>query len=266
MKKVLIFSILACFCLISVASAYSLTERLEGKILLQVEERGEAWYVHNGLRYYMKDGATAYEMMRFFSLGITNKDLEQIPVGTIEVPVASVPEPIVRTEYVTQIVTQTVPQTCPAQIDNTALIKQLQDEIANLNKKLEPKSEPIIPCDTRISFYTGSTYEKNAESQVWAENLARDLNLSITLPDGYNKGLLKFTSNKSGILDPIDISGNLSGRSTTYQQKSTDGWLIDDNKTLYQRVFDFPTTATGTYAYSFTCEDTVTNVTIRIVE
>jgi len=58
-----------------------LTERLSGRILLQVEEKGEAWYIHPDkyLRYYMQNGDIAYQMMRFFSLGITNEDLNKIP-------------------------------------------------------------------------------------------------------------------------------------------------------------------------------------------
>lgn len=61
----------------------SLTNRLKGRILLQVEDHGEAWYVRpdNGRRIYMKDGATAYGMMRDLGLGISNTDLEKIPVG-----------------------------------------------------------------------------------------------------------------------------------------------------------------------------------------
>lgn len=60
----------------------SLVNRLRGRILLQVEENGEAWYVNpeDGLRYYMKDGEAAYEMMRSFALGISNADLATIPV------------------------------------------------------------------------------------------------------------------------------------------------------------------------------------------
>jgi|GEM_PF-1557664 len=61
----------------------SLIDRLEGKILLQVESRGEAWYIHNGQRYYMKDGNLAYQIMRFLSLGITNQDLRQVEVGEL---------------------------------------------------------------------------------------------------------------------------------------------------------------------------------------
>jgi len=67
---------------LSAQGAYdtALAERLTGCILLQVEEHGEAWYVRtsDNKRYYMKDGASAYTMMRYFSLGITNADLAKI--------------------------------------------------------------------------------------------------------------------------------------------------------------------------------------------
>lgn len=66
------------------ANDVSLANRLKGKIILQVESRGEAWYIHpeNGKRYYMKDGPAAYQIMRFLSLGITNDDLRKIDVGS----------------------------------------------------------------------------------------------------------------------------------------------------------------------------------------
>lgn len=62
-----------------------LVNRLKGAILLQTESHGEAWYLNpkDGKRYYMKDGATAYEMMRKFGAGISNSDLNKIPVGTL---------------------------------------------------------------------------------------------------------------------------------------------------------------------------------------
>ncbi len=60
-----------------------LLTRTQGYVLLQVEQHGEAWYVNpaDGFRYYMKDGATAYEMMRAFGLGITNADLVAVQGG-----------------------------------------------------------------------------------------------------------------------------------------------------------------------------------------
>lgn len=65
------------------ASLYDavLQDRVRGTILLQVEQHGEAWYVHveDGLRYYMRDGDVAYRMLRTFGLGISDADLAAIP-------------------------------------------------------------------------------------------------------------------------------------------------------------------------------------------
>ncbi|MCK4540377.1 hypothetical protein KAU09_04450 [Candidatus Parcubacteria bacterium] len=57
-----------------------LSERLKGKILLQVEKNGEAWYVSpkDRKRYYMANGEEAYNIMRDLGVGITNKDLENL--------------------------------------------------------------------------------------------------------------------------------------------------------------------------------------------
>ncbi len=54
-----------------------------GRILLQVQERGEAWYVNpiDEKRIYLKDGDTAYQLMKKVSLGIRNADLQKIPIG-----------------------------------------------------------------------------------------------------------------------------------------------------------------------------------------
>lgn len=64
----------------------ALVTRMKGRILLQAEEHGEAWYVHpdTGRRHYMRDGGVAYQMMRSFGLGITDKDLSSIPVSESE--------------------------------------------------------------------------------------------------------------------------------------------------------------------------------------
>jgi len=63
-----------------------LTERMKGKILLQVESHGEAWYVNpkDGKRYYMKDGDSALQIMRKFGDGIKTSDLEKIEAGIVE--------------------------------------------------------------------------------------------------------------------------------------------------------------------------------------
>lgn len=55
-----------------------------GKIFLQVEANGEAYYVDfNGNAHYLKDGSAAYNAMRNLGLGITNTDLNKIPEGNL---------------------------------------------------------------------------------------------------------------------------------------------------------------------------------------
>jgi len=57
-----------------------LANRLKGRILLQVESRGEAWYVSpkNSQRYYLAGGEDAYQIMKTLGVGISNKDFAKI--------------------------------------------------------------------------------------------------------------------------------------------------------------------------------------------
>jgi len=55
-----------------------------GKIFLQVEAHGEAYYIDfDGNAHYLKDGSAAYNIMRDLGLGITNNDLSKIPEGNL---------------------------------------------------------------------------------------------------------------------------------------------------------------------------------------
>ena len=71
----------------SICSSNSLASRLKGKILLQVQQHGEAWYIYPKTcrRIYMKDGAAAYEIMRYLGLGITDADLSKLASATLVV-------------------------------------------------------------------------------------------------------------------------------------------------------------------------------------
>ncbi len=59
-------------------------ERLAGRILLQVEAHGEAWYVDPATRTrrYLGRPADAFAVMRELGLGITHDDLSSVPVAT----------------------------------------------------------------------------------------------------------------------------------------------------------------------------------------
>jgi len=58
----------------------NLSNKMKGKILLQVESHGEAWYVDpkTSEKHYMADGNSAYSVMRNLGIGVTNKDLKKI--------------------------------------------------------------------------------------------------------------------------------------------------------------------------------------------
>jgi len=60
------------------SNAENLSTRLKGKILLQVESKGEAWYVNpeNEKRYYLGKPANAFQVMRELGLGVSNKDFD----------------------------------------------------------------------------------------------------------------------------------------------------------------------------------------------
>lgn len=85
-KIILFFGILLCLIgFTSIVYADNLANRLSGRILLQVEENGEAWYVNpvNNERYFLGRPADAFKIMRNFGLGISNSDLDQIPIAQV---------------------------------------------------------------------------------------------------------------------------------------------------------------------------------------
>gem|GEM_PF-559857 len=55
-------------------------KKLSGKILLQVESYGRAWYINpaDGKRYYLKDGDDALNVFRQLGIGVSNKDIVKI--------------------------------------------------------------------------------------------------------------------------------------------------------------------------------------------
>jgi len=55
---------------------YTLAKQNSGRIFLQVQNKGEAWYINpaDNKRYFLGRPADAYDVMRFLSLGINNKD------------------------------------------------------------------------------------------------------------------------------------------------------------------------------------------------
>lgn len=82
----LLFAALISFRAPSSSATSNLTQKLAGRILLQVEACGEAWYVNPAdlKRYYLGRPADTFALMRALGIGITNADLAKIPVGLID--------------------------------------------------------------------------------------------------------------------------------------------------------------------------------------
>lgn len=84
-KKLLIIiaSFIFVFSLISIAKTEDMADRLKGRILLQVEQNGEAWYINpaDKKRYYMGRPQDAFNLMRDLGVGIATNDLEKILIA-----------------------------------------------------------------------------------------------------------------------------------------------------------------------------------------
>lgn len=71
---------------IAYSSSDNIAARLSGRILLQVEQNGEAWYVNpTDLRkYYLGRPKDAFDTMRNFGLGVSDSDLLKITTGYLQ--------------------------------------------------------------------------------------------------------------------------------------------------------------------------------------
>jgi hypothetical protein len=73
----------AAFLALTTQAVTPLADRLRGRVLLQVESRGEAWWVNPATRqrFFLGRPADALEVLRRQGIGITDADLARIPVG-----------------------------------------------------------------------------------------------------------------------------------------------------------------------------------------
>jgi uncharacterized protein YcgL (UPF0745 family) len=110
------------------------TQKNTGKIFLQVEKRGEAWYVEplTLKRYFLGRPADAFQIMRNFGLGIKNSELEKIAIGLWPlINIKPVPQNPVATS------TEDVIQSAAAAIRSANLQKALSYFTLNMHKSIE---------------------------------------------------------------------------------------------------------------------------------
>ncbi|MFA5318043.1 MAG: hypothetical protein WC323_01010, partial [Patescibacteria group bacterium] len=163
MKKLILTIIIFLLSMPSLARAGATADRLSGKILLDVERNGEAWYVYpeDKKRYYLGRPNDAFEIMRELGLGITNKDLIKISAGKGQPQVAGI-----------KIANDKNATTTEAQIDDN-LTKRLSGRIVI---QAEEKGEAwyINPADQK-RYYLGRPED--------AFSIMREKGLGITKKD-----------------------------------------------------------------------------------
>lgn len=85
MKLFLSIALLTVLCggIFPIAHAQTLSSKLSGRILLQVEQKGEAWYIdpHTQMRYFLSRPETALQLMRERGIGISDTELYSIPMA-----------------------------------------------------------------------------------------------------------------------------------------------------------------------------------------
>lgn len=89
MKHIFIITIILGISTLFTQGAHSeidLGQKLSGRILLQVEENGEAWYVdpQKNEKYFLNRPDDAFKIMKNRGTGITNQELDGIPIGLLE--------------------------------------------------------------------------------------------------------------------------------------------------------------------------------------
>jgi hypothetical protein len=78
--------IIAAVIIIPIATHAALVDKLSGRILLQVQQRGEAWFVHppTQKKYYLGNPGLMLDTMKKIGQGINNESIGYIPVGLLE--------------------------------------------------------------------------------------------------------------------------------------------------------------------------------------
>lgn len=154
---------------------YRLTQRLRGRIMLQVEAHGEAWYLNpvDSKRYYLGRPADAFNVMRFLGLGISDADLAKIPVNPKYDVFTNVENTKSKVEEVPWYEVPVEEKTLDDQFN--LMMDEIADELNDMMAKVEETAKSVI-IFTRES--KGITYTGAALANFNFRLLVNKINLS----------------------------------------------------------------------------------------
>lgn len=143
------------------------TQNSAGKIFLQVNKNGEAWYLEpvTKKRYFLGRPSDAFQIMRTFGLGITNVDLEKIPAD--QPPVVIIPPIIPPPDDPIIIPTENTISLAAAAIRAASVSSAQSYFTPNLKKSIEYSVEHMAKENLLIlaNILSGSTLESSTETQ-----------------------------------------------------------------------------------------------------
>ena len=195
-------------------------DKLSGKIMLDVEANGEAYYISpDDLKgYYLGRPNDAFGIMREMGLGITNNDLEKVPVFQKYAE---------QTETNTQTI-KTIEEKLKEQQDKIVeLEKQLN---ANSNNHVSTSTQIIVPNPISISKVDIVYSNSGLSTKTFYVNSGQAIQLSVSNNADFESALLKFQNDDlSSVI--VGVSAG-STRSITFNAPSSEGEYIYYNNNV----------------------------------
>jgi len=169
----------------------SLRSRLSGKIVLAVEQHGEAYYINpSDLKiHYLKDGKSAFEVMKSKGLGVSNANLSKISKKEASQ---------IKTKTQTQTQIQNADQT-NKKIDLIAVYTSSGVKLDWQTNFISDKGFKVVISEKENPVYPGNTYhyfsDKNIKSDVW----------KISTPGTYYFRVCEYLGGKCGVYSNNEI-------------------------------------------------------------
>jgi hypothetical protein len=169
----------------------NLKTRLSGKIVLAVEQNGEAYYINpSDLKiYYLKDGEAAFEVMRSKGLGISNANLSKISKKEAS-----------QIQTKTQAQAQNInAEQSDKKIDLTAIYTSSGVKLDWQTNFVSDKGFKVVISEEENPVYPGNDYhyfsDKNIKSDIW----------KISTPGTYYFRVCEYLGGKCGTYSNNEI-------------------------------------------------------------
>ena len=161
------------------------SEKYKGRIFLQVENKGEAWYVNpkDLHRYYLGRAQDAFVIMRYLGLGISDENIKKIPLGIKEINLSSL-----ETKLFNLVNEEREKYGLKKLNLNEDISLVAREHSINLAKEDEELSGEEKSCDFPIIHHEGLNFG------LYSENRLRNRGINYFSMSGENIALMSKTS------------------------------------------------------------------------